>query len=72
MINTDGEFPFVETQKSKPCMNLRDYFAANAPEPPKWWIDDYGKDIEDLQSEAQLISQWNYAYADAMITERDK
>ena len=53
-------------------MSLRDYFAARAPKPPKWWIENYGKDLNDLQSEAELISVWNYAYADAMIKEREK
>ena len=53
-------------------MSLRDYFAARAPKPPKWWIENYGKDLNDLQSEAELISVWNYAYADAMIKESEK
>ena len=53
-------------------MSLRDYCAAKAPIPPKWWIDCYGKNLNDLQSEAELIAKWNYAYADAMLKAREE
>ena len=55
-----------------PGMWLRDYFAAKAPPPPKWWMDSYAKPAQCLDTFAQVVSQWAYAYADAMILERAK
>lgn len=48
-------------------MTLRDYFAAKAPPPPKWWMDCYAKNAQDLDSVAKVLAQWNYVYADAML-----
>ncbi len=52
--------------------SLRDYFASHAPPPPKWWMDDWAKNANDLDAVARVMSQWAFAYADAMLAERDK
>ena len=51
-------------------MTLRDYFAAHAPEVPKWFYEAMcdGKEIADQR----CIAMWRYSYADAMLKERDK
>mgnify|MGYP001041341864 CR=1 FL=1 len=51
-------------------MALRDYFAAKAPPPPAWWMDSYAKNAKDLDTVADVIAQWNYVYADAMLKAR--
>lgn len=53
-------------------MSLRDYFATHAPPPPDWWIHSYADRANDLDSVANVIAQWNYAYADAMLRERER
>jgi hypothetical protein len=61
----------TDQQASGP--DLRDYFAAKAPPPPKWWMDSYKDHINtDLDSVAEHIAQWNYSYADAMLKARQK
>ena len=51
-------------------MTLRDYFAAHAPECPKWFyeITRSGNEIADQR----CVALWRYSYADAMIKERSK
>ena len=46
-------------------MSLRDYFAANAPPVPDWFVKVNNSDMEDLIT-------WRWYYADAMLAERDK
>lgn len=77
------------------AMNLRDWFAGHAPEPPGWfqpkiheecpkpeWGDDAQRfDCNPINQaditayghrrDVQRIVQWRYAYADAMIAERN-
>lgn len=55
------------------CFDLRDYLAAHAPEPPKWWMEQW-KDYtsESLYSYAQHVAQWRWVYAEEMLKERDK
>ena len=55
---------------SGPGMNLRDYFAAKAPPPPKWWLDCYAKKPESLDEYADVLVQWAYCYADRMLEAR--
>lgn len=50
--------------------SLRDYFAALAPPPPEWWMDQYGSKVNTLDEVAQCIAQWNFVYADAMLKAR--
>lgn len=51
-------------------MTLRDYFAAKAPPPPKWWMDSYAKNLECLDAYADVLTQWAYCYADSMLRQR--
>lgn len=57
--------------QGKPGMTLRDYFAAKAPPPPKWWMDGYAAGAQDLDTVAGVIAQWAFCYADAMLAARD-
>lgn len=59
------------TAESFDGMSLRDYFAAEAPPPPTWWMKDYASNAKDLGAVADCIAQWNYEYADAMIKRRE-
>lgn len=66
-------FPFLPMQDrhaKTPGMTLRDYFAAKAPPPPKWWMDSYAKSAQDLDTVAKVIAQWAFCYADAMLAAR--
>lgn len=68
-ISSDGEERF-ETQ-AHDGMTLRDYFAAKAPEVPIWF--DEGGDYQaPVKYKISRRVQWAFAWADAMITERDK
>ena len=49
-------------------MTLRDHFAGQAPPMPKQWWNDSPKNQHWLEVRAA----WNYAYADAMLAEREK
>lgn len=52
-------------------MSLRDYFAAHAPERPGgWWPTPRPERLETWSPE--LHAAWAFAYADAMLAERDK
>lgn len=64
-------------------MTLRDYFAAKAPECPSNYLTtqrgiDHGRNPYNeahrppLRSDLQIIAEWNFAYADAMLAERSK
>lgn len=53
-------------------MTLRDYFAAKAPPPPDWWMENYSSRAGDLYTVADCVAQWNYVYADAMLSRRSK
>jgi hypothetical protein len=56
-------------------MTLRDYFAAHAPPPPAWWLNRYDQcfsSAPDLGTAAQHLAQWRFAYADAMLAEREQ
>ena len=50
-------------------MTLRDYFAAHAPFVPEVWGSKHR--LAGL-ADAQMCAKWNYEYADAMLTERNK
>ncbi len=74
-LRTDGSdggaaFPRQDdiTYSSEVGMSLRDYFAIHAPEmTDQWWSDSpRGQHWIDARS------AWNYAYADAMLAQRDK
>ena len=71
-------FPTIDhTESGYPyCANfglsLRDWFAAHAPAPPKWWMDSFGRNTQDLGEYADVLTQWSYAYADSMIAARQK
>jgi hypothetical protein len=48
-------------------VDLRDWFATYAPEPPDWWLSQQrGMGAGDLQ---QLV-RWRWVWADAMLSER--
>jgi len=51
-------------------MSLRDYFAAHAPECPKWFYEIKADGSEIAQQ--RTIACWAYSYADAMLIERDR
>jgi hypothetical protein len=62
-------------------MTLRDWFAGQAPEPPKQWMEimrdyDNGRNPHNdphkpaRRGTAELIAAWNYQYADAMLKAR--
>lgn len=62
-----------------PGMNLRDYFAANAPPMPVTMLRDAEKAAYERSSGAAdraeelygwLLAKWNYRYADAMLRVR--
>ena len=53
-------------------ISLRDHLAINAPpRPSEWWPDDFPQ-LAPRGRMAELGARWRYAYADAMIAERDK
>lgn len=48
-----------------PGMDLRDWFASNAPAPPPaWWA--------NQQPTCAGYAEWNYQYADAMLAQRNQ
>jgi hypothetical protein len=49
-------------------MTLRDYFAANAPEMPKWFYET--SFCSSIDEKLSRLAQWRWAYADAMIAGR--
>ena len=49
-------------------MTVREYFAAHAPEMPKWFSDSHYHSRVD--EKLALIAEWRWAYADAMIAGR--
>lgn len=54
-------------------MSLRDYFAAHAPTMPKTAFLDLERGNESgAQWMAKRLARWAYAYADAMLAEREK
>jgi len=76
-----------DAQAYTPGMTLRDWFAGQAPEAPDWWMADEcptpppGWNEGDgaaawVKAEHRFmmgrIAAWRYAYADAMLAERDK
>ena len=79
MVRNDGgpAFPTNSDQHdvSSCGLSIRDYFAAHAPPPPKWWLDSYPdcfSKADRLQLPAEHWSQWAFVYADAMLAERQK
>ena len=52
-------------------MTLRDYFAANAPKSNEQWERDYCR-RRGYMSEAKMIADWNYEYADEMMKAREQ
>lgn len=61
-IAFDGRFGAYE---AAPGMSLRDWFATHAPEPPaRWW--------GGGSTNCAGFALWNYQYADAMLSEREK
>jgi hypothetical protein len=64
-------------------MNLRDWFAGQAPEPSKDWIDlhhsiDRSRNPHNdsykprIRETIEIIASYKYAYADAMLAERER
>lgn len=80
-MNNDPAFPCEVTQWANgspravrfPGMSLRDYYAAHAPAAPQWWWDRF-KTVwqDDLSRAAEHESQWRFAYADAMLKQRNE
>lgn len=67
-------FPRVVEQpngymKAVEGMTLRDYFAAHAPKPDEQWKQNYCRE-RGYMSEAKMLADWNYEYADAMLKQR--
>ena len=58
IIGSDG-FNNPLYEQSNSGMTLRQYYAAHAPEPPKWW----GGGEINLSN----IIAWRFTYADCMI-----
>lgn len=50
-------------------MTLRDYFAARAPKPSENWKGNYARE-RGYRSEANLLADWGYEYADALLKAR--
>lgn len=69
-IDTGGlAFPIGSGDMRDECgMTLLDYFAAKAPEVPKWFyeITRSGNEIADQH----CIARWSYSYAQAMLAEK--
>lgn len=49
----------------------RDYFAAHAPEVPDWFMPEHASSMEQSHYEMARIVAWRYAYADAMLANRE-
>ena len=87
-LNTGGPaFPCDELDQGGPQvyqqfhgMTLRDYFAAHAPEMPKWFRHEADEPIPEgenrqawiRRNQAAKFFEWRGFYADAMIAERAK
>lgn len=50
-----------------PGLTDRVYFAAHAPEVPKWFQHDREEGQTDPAYELAKLCAWRYAYADAMV-----
>jgi hypothetical protein len=70
-----------DTQAFASGMTLRDWFAGNAPPPPADWMDTMRRSDQarnphnephkpKIRSTVELIADWNFEYADAMIEAR--
>lgn len=60
--------PFYDGKENFYGLTKREYFAAHAPEMPKWFSD-YQYRSSAIEKLA-LLAQWRWAYADAMIAGR--
>ncbi len=49
-------------------VELRDWFAIHAPEPPAWWLN---QQRASAGSDLQQLARWRWVWADAMLTERN-
>lgn len=66
-IDLPGDYSVDEGQQSAShAVDLRDYFAAHAGEPPEGF---YRGEVE---SKPTHRARWSYAFADAMLKERAK
>ena len=52
-------------------MTLRDYFAARAPEPSQHWKVNYARK-HGYRGDVELLADWGYEYADALLKARKK
>jgi len=59
----------IDSGRGQPGMTLRDWFAGHAPEMTEQWFKD---SAGDGQHWLEAQAAWSYAYADAMIAERDR
>ena len=65
---------FLNSERGHTGLSLRDWFASHAPEPPRWWLEEYAgchDKADDLRTAAQHIAQWRFAFADAMLAARN-
>lgn len=51
-------------------VTVRDYFAANAPQPPAWVFAEPGADGWTMDAYAARLAEWNFAYASNMMLAR--
>ena len=49
-------------------VDLRDWFATHAPEPPEWWLT---QQREAGRGDLQQLARWRWIWADAMLNERN-
>lgn len=65
----DFAFPIPELNWSN-GMTLHDYFAAHAPTPPNWIIEQQFEAANSDVEAAEAMVKWAHAYADAMLRAR--
>jgi hypothetical protein len=73
--NNLGEYPYYADADGE----LRDYFAAHAPNAPEWWINAVAHDGLNprkhegefsIAEHARARAEWAYRYADCMLKAR--
>ena len=70
--NGGPAFPHTATPNSNPHpgMSLRDYFAGQALAAMMQRICENANSVGELTARPQILSEWAYRYADAMIAAR--
>jgi hypothetical protein len=67
-MKTEIDEPAFPSERPYYGMSLRDYFAAHAPPPPNWWMEQ----CKTLVEAANQLTAWSSVYADAMLEARKK